>query len=133
MTYYLDSNIIMYYIRGLSQNVRDTLERQFPKNVKIPSVAKAELLVGAHKSQDAKKTMETLERVISPYDIVPFDDAASEIYGKIRAKLELKGKSIGPNDLFIAATVLSRGGILVTNNVKEFERIEGLQIENWIK
>ena len=133
MTYYLDSNIIVYFIKGLSENVRDTLRKQSPKDVKIPSVVKAELLVGAYKSQNVKKNLEVLEQTLSLYEVVPFDDVASEIYGKFRAKLEAEGKIIGPNDLFIAATVLSRGGILVTNNTKEFSRVEGLQLDNWCR
>jgi len=133
MTYYLDSNVLIYFLRGKSESVRKILRSQSPQNIKLPSVVKAELLTGAYKSQNIAKTLEALEGTISPYEIIPFDNAASEVYGKVRADLETNGNIIGANDLMIAATVLSRGGILVTNNVKEFERIDGLRIENWTK
>ena len=61
----------------------------------------------------------------------PFDDPAAEIYGQIRADLENKGTSIGPNDLLIAAIARARGATLVTHNVKEFKRVEGLLFEDW--
>jgi Predicted nucleic acid-binding protein, contains PIN domain len=131
MTYYLDSNVLIYFLKGKSENIRKILRSQSPQNIKLPSVVKAELLTGAYKSQNITKTLEALEETISPYEIIPFDNAASEVYGKMRADLETSGNIIGANDLMIAATVLSRGGILVTNNIKEFERVKGLQTENW--
>ncbi len=66
-----------------------------------------------------------------PFEIVPFDDTMTEIYGKIKASLEVKGMKIGFNDNIIAATVLARKGILVTNNTREFNRVDGLLIEDW--
>ncbi|HPT13003.1 MAG TPA: PIN domain-containing protein, partial [Bacteroidales bacterium] len=64
-------------------------------------------------------------------EIVPFDDDCSIVYSKIRSAMELKGTIIGPNDYIIAATVLAKNGILVTNNTKEFARVKSLKIENW--
>ena len=133
MTYYLDSNVLIYFLRGKSESIQKALQNQSPQNIKLPSVVKAELLFGAHKSQNPRKALEIVEDTISPYEVIPFDNAASGVYGRIRAELEAEGKIIGANDLIIAATVLSRGGTLVTNNTKEFERIKGLQLENWSK
>ena len=66
-----------------------------------------------------------------PYEIVPFENSMLRTYAKIRAALELTGRKIGYNDTLIAATVLARNGILVTNNTKEFGRIDGLRLEDW--
>jgi tRNA(fMet)-specific endonuclease VapC len=69
---------------------------------------------------------------LRPLEIVPFDGEAAERYGDIRASLELAGRIIGGNDMMIAAIVLSRGGVLITNNTREFSRVENLSVENWI-
>lgn len=73
-----------------------------------------------------------MEAFLKPFTILDFDTKAAEAYASTRTDLESKGKIIGANDLLISAHALSHGLILVTNNVKEFERVGGLQIENWI-
>ena len=133
MTYYLDANILVYIIRNVNRENLDARIKASRKYIKVPSIVKAKLITGAYKRNDTEDALIRIEKLLSPFEVVPFDDAASEVYGKVRADLEAKGKIIGANDMIIAATVLSRGGILVTNNVKEFERVEGLQIENWSK
>lgn len=100
-------------------------------NIKIPSVVVAELMHGAYKSKFKDKTLKETEDFISDFDTVPFDYSAAVSCGQIKTSLERKGLVIGPNDLLIAATVLSRGGILVTNNTGEFSRIDGLKLEDW--
>jgi tRNA(fMet)-specific endonuclease VapC len=102
-----------------------------PNNIKIPSIVKAELLYGAEKSQHKAKNLVNINRFLEPFEIVPFDDESSIVYSKIRSAMELKGTIIGPNDYIIAATVLAKNGILVTNNTKEFGRVKSLRIENW--
>ena len=72
-----------------------------------------------------------INKFLEPYEIINFDDECAVVYSKIRASLELKGNIIGPNDYIIAATVLAKNGILVTNNVKEFKRVKNIKIENW--
>ncbi|MCL2712842.1 MAG: type II toxin-antitoxin system VapC family toxin [Methanomassiliicoccaceae archaeon] len=131
MTYYLDSNTLIFVLKGMNRAVADKLNTTPPSEIKIPSIVLAELLTGVHKSNNSKKNMGSLIGLISPYEIIPFDEGASAEYGKMKAELETKGKIIGPNDLIIAATVLSRGGILVTNNTREFSRVKGLYIEDW--
>ena len=79
------------------------------------------------------KNIKQVEDFCRMFEIVPFDKAAVWVYAEIRANLERKGQIIGQNDLVIAATVLSRNGILITNNIKEFSRIEGLLYEDWTK
>jgi tRNA(fMet)-specific endonuclease VapC len=89
-----------------------------------------EFITGGIKSGSERKK-NNIKKLLSMFEIVPFDAEAAAIYAKIRADLEIKGNVIGSNDMIIAATVLSRGGTLVTNNTREFCRIEGLQIEDW--
>jgi len=131
MNYFLDTNICVYFLKGLYPPVLENIQNSNPNNIKIPSIVKAELLYGAEKSQHKTKNLTNINRFLEPFEIIPFDDDCSIIYSKIRATLELKGTGIGPNDYIIASTTLAKNGILVTNNNKEFERINNLKIENW--
>ena len=92
---------------------------------------KGELLVGAEKSQRQDETFAETFAFCRPYEIVPFEDSMLLTYAKIRADLELSGRKIGYNDTLIAAAVMARNGILVTNNTEEFSRIDSLQLEDW--
>jgi len=132
MIYYLDSNICVYFLKGLYPSIMENIQKINPNNIKIPSIVKAELLYGAEKSQQKSKNLSNINRFLEPFEIIPFDDDCSIIYSRIRSSMEQKGTIIGPNDYIIAATVLAKNGILVTNNTKEFERIKSLKIENWI-
>lgn len=132
MIYYLDSNICVYFLKGLYPSIMENIQNINPSNIKIPSIVKAELLYGAEKSQQKTKNLSIIKRFLEPYEIIPFDDDCSIVYSRIRSSMELKGTIIGPNDYIIASTVLAKNGILVTNNTKEFERIKNLKIENWI-
>ena len=98
----------------------------------ISAISVAELEYGIAKSQHVERNRSALERFLTPLEILPFDDAASHHYGDIRAELERRGTPIGPNDLFIAAHVRSLGATLVTHNRSEFERVQGLVIEDWV-
>jgi tRNA(fMet)-specific endonuclease VapC len=98
----------------------------------LSTVTVAELLHGAEKSQYPEKTLHTVENFISRLVVLDYDYSAAGQYGDIRANLERKGTPIGVNDLHIAAHARSRGLILVTNNLREFERVEGLRVENWV-
>ncbi|MDR0198600.1 MAG: type II toxin-antitoxin system VapC family toxin [Methanomassiliicoccaceae archaeon] len=133
MIYYLDSCTVISMLKDPKQTTKDVIRSISSKNIKIPSMVKAELIAGAYKSHDVESIMDKTKRIIAPYEIIPFDDGASEIYGKIRAELEMKGRPIDSNDMVIAATVLSRGGILVTSDTKEYSRVTGLRIEDWCK
>lgn len=92
----------------------------------------AELRLGAKKSQRRSQTEQMVQEFLDPFDILPFGDAEASVYATIRAQLEREGNVIGPNDLLIAATAASSGGVLVTNNLREFSRVPGLQVENWV-
>ena len=91
----------------------------------------AELFYGAEKSKAKKKNWAIIEKFVSTFEIIPFDEKSTKIYPKIRASLEKSGIPIGPMDLLIASISLANNFALVTNNVKEFKRVKGLKLENW--
>ena len=129
--YYLDSNICIAYMRGKNIELRDKINAIPNECVKIPAIVKGELLLGAEKSKRRKETLVETLIFCRPYEIVSFDDPILRTYAEIRAALEMKGQKIGYNDSIIAATVLVKGGVLVTNNTKEFSRVENLNLEDW--
>ena len=86
---------------------------------------------GAEKSVKRDENIIKINKFLLPFEIVPFDAASADHYGKTKATLEKTGMLIGPNDLIIASTVLAQNGTLVTHNINEFGRIEGLRIEDW--
>lgn len=131
MNYFLDTNICIYFLKGKNDKIENNIKKLNPNRIKIPSIVKAELLLGALKSQNPKKNQGTILNFLDPFEIIGFNDIESEIYPEIRYDLELKGLPIGPNDLIIASIVISNNGILVTNNEKEFSRIKSLKLENW--
>lgn len=131
MNYYLDTNICIYFLKGLYPNITEKLESLHPNHIKIPSIVKAELLYGAKKSNQSTSNLEKVNLFLEPFEIVDFDSDSSIFYSDIRYNLEKIGNIIGPNDLLIASTVISKNGTLVTNNVKEFKRVKDLKIENW--
>ncbi|EMJ59666.1 MULTISPECIES: type II toxin-antitoxin system VapC family toxin [Leptospira] len=132
MNYFLDTNICIYFLKGKSENIERNIRKLNPNRIKIPSVVKAELLLGLFKSNDKKKNREIVLSFLDPFEIIGFNDIESEIYAEVRSDLETQGIPIGPNDLLIASIVLSSNGILVTNNEKEFKRIPNLKIESWL-
>ena len=111
--------------------MRDKINSIAKECIKLPAMVKAELLVGAFKSVKPLQGLSEVLEFCRPYEIVPFDDSMTETYGRTKAVLERTGRKIGFNDTIIASTVLARNGILVTNNVKEFSRVEELIIEDW--
>ncbi len=131
MKYYLDTNICIYFLKGMYPNLLKKLLSTSPDDIKITSIVKAELLYGAEKSVKKAENLEKISKFLLPYEIIPFGDNEAIIYSKLRSSLEKKGMIIGPNDLIISAIVISNEGFLVTNNMKEFSRINNLKIENW--
>jgi tRNA(fMet)-specific endonuclease VapC len=95
------------------------------------SVVKAELFYGAMKSANPLRNIQKQRKFTEQFVSLPFDDAAAEIYGRIRSELEKSGTPIGPNDLMIAAVVLNRDITLVTHNTQEFSRVKELKITDW--
>ena len=130
-TYYLDSNICIFHLRRPFGVLADRINSFSHDIIKIPAIVKAELLVGAVKSAKPEQNIEEVEAFCRPFEIVQFDDSMVMTYAKMRVALELHGQKIGWNDTIIAATALARNGVLITNNVKEFCRIDGLMYEDW--
>lgn len=133
MSYFFDTNICIYLLKGKFPELQKKMLAVEPNKVKIPAMTAAELFYGAKKSQKVAETMEKLAMFLKPLQIIPFDRNAADCYGEIRAALEKKGSPIGFNDMVIAATVLAHKGILVTNNVGEFSHVESLLLENWTR
>lgn len=102
-----------------------------PGQVAVSQVVRAELLVGCLNSQKPAHHREKVDRFLLNVAVKDLDDLAAEHYSEIRANLEVIGQSIGPNDLFIAATARAAGAILVTTDESEFRRVPGLTVENW--
>jgi tRNA(fMet)-specific endonuclease VapC len=128
--YYLDANMCIYFLKGTYQPLREKLQSTAPAKIKIPAIVQAEILVGVEKGAKGI-TREIWNTFFDTFGIIGFDEAAARRYAIIRAYLEKKGNTIGPNDLIIAATVLANNGILVTHNTKEFKRVPDLIIEDW--
>jgi tRNA(fMet)-specific endonuclease VapC len=131
MKYFLDTNICIYALKDKFPHLKEMMEKLSPADIGIPAMVKAELYYGALKSNKKDKVFSALDRFLSPFDIIPFGDKEVMTYGRIRANLERDGNIIGPNDLIIAAITISNGAILVTHNKAEFDRVEGLVIEDW--
>lgn len=130
--YYLDANTCIYYLGGKHENIKIKILSLPPSEIGIPSIVKAELVLGAYKSNQKKATIEKLEKFLQPFEIIPFEDQMVYQYAEIRSVLEKQGEVIGPHDMLIAAIVRYHDGILVTNNEREFKRVKKLKIENWI-
>lgn len=133
MKYFLDTNIIIYALKGLYPSIEEHFASVPSQSIVIPSIVIAEIEYGARKSKNYSSTITKYNKFTDVFEKIPFSNKAAEYYGVIRSKLEKKGKIIGPNDLIIASIVFSENGILVTHNTKEFAHIEGLNIEDWTK
>jgi tRNA(fMet)-specific endonuclease VapC len=131
--YFLDTNICIYYLRGLYKSIEEHFELIPSNEIKIPVIVKAELIYGIEKSKLRERNKNIYKKFVEAFEIVNLDDEALSQYSKIRLNLEKAGIIIGSNDLFIASIVLANNGILVTHNTKEFERISELHIEDWTK
>ncbi len=131
MKYLLDTNACMRYLAGRSLALRTRLEATPPDELAVYSVVKAELRYGAYKGQRTEATLQAQDTLLSQLRSLPFDDAAAEVYGQIRAALERAGTPIGANDLLIAAIALANHLALVTHNTAEFCRVPSLVVEDW--
>jgi tRNA(fMet)-specific endonuclease VapC len=131
MIYLLDTNAWIAVLNPGDSSVKSRLSAHQPDEIALCSIVKAELFFGAYRSTKQAANLQLLERLYRQFRSVPFDDAAAEVYGRIRANLAARGTPIGPNDLMIAATALANNLILVTHNTKEFSRVTGLILEDW--
>lgn len=131
MTFLLDTDVCVHLLRNTS-TPREPF-RRYAKRIGISAVTYAELRFGLERSVRRREAEENLERLCRDLDIVPFDQEAAAHYGKIRQELSRRGELIRPLDLLIAAHARSRDATLVTNNEREFARVPGLRIENWLR
>lgn len=131
VTYLLDTNVCIVYLKNKSSSINRRFERLEASAIAVCSVVKAELFYGSIRSNNHQKALSAQKLFLAQFISLPFDDRCAEIYGNIRADLAQKGTPIGSNDLQIAAIAVANNLILVTHNVKEFSRVEGLQIEDW--
>ena len=128
--YLLDTNICIYIINRRPPHVFEHFAGKTYGQVAISSITGAELSFGAAKSGSARN-QQALDKFLAPLEILPFDEAAMHHYGELRADLERTGRPIGALDTLIAAHALALGATLVTNNIREFERVPALPLENW--
>ncbi len=129
--YLLDTNICIYVIKQKPIELLQIFNEKAGQ-MAISSITLSELIHGVEKSQQQKKNRLKLEDFVSHLDVLDYTQKASLQYGIIRTELEQKGTPIGVNDLHIAGHAMSEGLILVTNNEKEFVRVNGLKVENWV-
>ncbi len=129
--YMLDTNTLIYVIKRRPIEVLERFNANVGRMV-ISSITLAELVHGAEKSAFPERNLRTVEDFISRLDVLSYDQRAAFHYGSIRADLEKKGTPIGLNDLHIAAHARSEALTLITNNLREFSRVNGLISENWL-
>ena len=131
MRYMLDTNIVAYAKNNRPEVVYERMSRFDPEDLCVSVITLAELEYGVFNSSNPERNQLALTLFLANIEVVPFDDDAAVEYGRIRADLKRKGTPIGANDLMIAAHAKSLGVTLVTNNTGEFERVEGLMLEDW--
>ena len=128
----LDTNVCIALIKrqppGLIQHIR----RRKVGEIVLSSITLAELRYGASKSRQVEQNQSALDQFLLPFQLMSFDDAAAECYGRVRAALEQGGTPIGPLDALIASHALSVHATIVTNNTREFQRVAGLKVEDWL-
>jgi tRNA(fMet)-specific endonuclease VapC len=127
----LDTNICIYTIKHKPEKVFQRLQEIDPEDICVSSVTYAELVHGVEKSAAVEKNRLALLMLLAKIEILNFDVDAADCYGKIKADLDKKGTPIDPLDMMIAGHAVSMGYAVVTNNVKEFSRVQGLILENW--
>lgn len=130
--YILDTNICIYIAKNKPVSVLDKFKTLQINQVVMSVITYGELYVGAQKSQYKQASLQKLKGLTRLIPVLPMSSDVGRLYGEIRADLELKGQIIGNNDLWIAAHAKERNLTLVSNNLKEFSRIDNLALENWV-
>jgi tRNA(fMet)-specific endonuclease VapC len=131
LKYMLDTNIVIYVLKRRPVELLDVFNLHTGQMC-VSSITVAELLHGVEKSSMPDHNLLQVEDFISRLEVLPYGIKAAAHYGEIRANLERKGTPIGVNDLHIAGHARSEGLTLVSNNVREFERVEALRLANWV-
>lgn len=133
MHYLLDTDICIYLIKKRPPEVLERFRQHSPQDVAISIITLFELEYGVEKSQYPQRSKDALAKFLLPLNLINLDRSSAIEAAIIRAQLEKKGMPIGPYDLLIAGLARSRDMTLVTNNIKEFERVDSLHLENWVE
>lgn len=131
LKYMLDTNIVIYTMKNKPAEVKEAFTEHYG-HLCISSITLMELVYGAEKSLMPEKNLDVLEGFSARLEVLPYDEKAAHHTGQLRAELAKVGTPIGPYDHMIAGHARSQGLILVTNNMKEFGRVSGLRLENWV-
>jgi len=131
MAWLLDTNAVVTLVAGRSSTLMHRVEAMEPGSLAISSIVVHELYFGTYRSQRIEFNLETLRLVFADLVILDLDREDARTAGEIKAMLARRGTPIGPYDVLIAGQARARGLILVTNNLSEFQRVEGLEIEDW--
>ena len=130
--YLLDTDIILYSLKG-HPVLQENLRRHLNDPLQISIVTCLELYYGAYKSQQVTGNLAKVKRIEETLEVIPLGTEAAEIFGRLKAQLEIKGTRLDDFDLMIAACALTHNLTLVTNNEMHFRRIDGLKVTNWVK
>ena len=133
MAYLLDTDIVIYWLTDRFPQIQEQIDRLDRSDIFFSAIGVAELYFGARNSDHPQDNQELIDELVSWVIVLEFDHAAGALFGRIKAELKQSGKPINDSDLFIAATAISHNLVLVTNNLRHFERIPFLQIENWVE
>lgn len=131
LTYMLDTNICIYVMKSYPAELRDMFNL-WAEQLCISSITLGELHYGAEKSVRRAENLGAIEQFVARLDVLPFGDKAAAHYGQVRAELARAGTPCGPHDMQIGGHARSEGLIVVTNNLREFERMPGVRTENWV-
>jgi tRNA(fMet)-specific endonuclease VapC len=130
LRYMLDTNICIYVMKNYPPRLRERFNR-LADQLCMSSITLGELHYGAEKSARRLENLQAVEHFAARLEVLPFSTKAAAHYGQVRAELERGGRPAGAHDMMIGGHARSEGLILVTNNVREFERMSGLLVENW--
>lgn len=131
LRYLLDTDICIYTIKNKPQRVREAFNRHYGQ-LAISSVTLMELIYGAEKSAAPQRNLAVVEGFAARLEVLAYDAQGAAHTAQVRAELARAGTPIGPYDQMIAGHARSRGLVLVTNNLREFQRVPGLRIEDWL-
>jgi|ERR1035437_6200887 tRNA(fMet)-specific endonuclease VapC len=131
MRYLADTNVWIHFLKQRNSAVEARLRSTSARDIAVCSIIWAELLHGARKYGNTDNRISLVEQTLSPYVSLPFDDLAARHYAEIRDQLETAGTMIGANDLFIASIARAHGLTVATGNLRDFQRIPGLSVEDW--
>ena len=130
--YLLDTDVCIYLLRGRAPAVAERLRNLPLEEIGTTAITVAELRYGALRSTRPRENARRVDLFVAPLTVLPFDQEAGQHFARVKAQLAAAGQLIGPMDLLIAGIALANGAILVSNNSREFDRVQSLRVENWL-